>query len=161
MKFLQLHTCSVLVAWPVQKDWFVAQLFYKSDLIVVGRSRMIKLVLMTFCIPFLPFLTGVFGCPTTVANVETVAVAPVCIEFLCPLVSCFDSSSDVPRQLPWDLLAIVLTCTYLYDNATKLMQYQRTEIPQRFSVRIILFIVIDLYFLFHRVLVKLLPRTTF
>ena len=51
------------------------------------------------CILFLPFLTGVFGCPTTVANVETVAVAPVCTEFLCPLFSCFDSSSDVPRQL--------------------------------------------------------------
>ena len=26
---------------------------------------------------FILFLPGVFGCPTTVANVETVAVAPV------------------------------------------------------------------------------------
>ena len=41
------------------------------------------------------------------------------------------------------------------------MQYQCTEFPQRFSSLIILFIVIDLYFLFHRVLVKLLPGTTF
>ena len=66
-----------------------------------------------------------------------------------------------PQMYLDNFLEISLPLLYLYDNATKLMQYQGTEFPQRFSSLIILFIVIDLYFLFHRVLVKLLPRTTF
>ena len=40
---------------------------------------------MTFAF-FSAFLTGVFGCPTTVANVETVAVAPVCIDFFMSVI---------------------------------------------------------------------------
>jgi len=58
MKFLQLHT--VLVAWPVQKDWFVTQLLCKSDLIVLGRSRTVRLVLMTFALFFCLFNRSVW-----------------------------------------------------------------------------------------------------
>ena len=38
--------------------------------------------------------SGVFGCPTTVANVETVAVAPVCNEYyyLLKIIQSFDWS---------------------------------------------------------------------
>jgi NADH:ubiquinone oxidoreductase subunit F (NADH-binding) len=41
--------------------------------------------------PPFPADVGVFGCPTTVANVETVAVAPVHILFV-------DLSENVPKQ---------------------------------------------------------------
>lgn len=45
---------------------------------MIGLIQVIALT-VSDDIKFLFHWTGVFGCPTTVANVETVAVAPVCI----------------------------------------------------------------------------------
>ena len=146
MKFLQLHT--VLVAWPVQKDWFVVQLLCKSDFIVLGRSRTVRLVLVTFAFFFcllnrsvwVPHNCGKCGDCCCGSGLYRIFMS---IIFLFWLI--------LRRTWTASLRSRCHYCTYLYDNATKLMQYQGTEFPQRFSSLIILFIVIDLYFLFHRV----------
>ena len=125
MKFLQLHT--VLVAWPVQKDWFVIQLLCKSDFIVLGRSRTVRLVLMTFAFFFcllnrsvwVPHNCGKCGdccCGSGLYRIFTSII------FLFWLI--------LRRTWTASLRSRCHYCTYLYD-AAKLMQYQRTEIPQR------------------------------
>lgn len=125
MKFLQLHT--VLVAWPVQKDWFVVQLLCKSDFIVLGRSRTVRLVLMTFAFFFcllnrsvwVPHNCGKCGdccCGSGLYRIFTSII------FLFWLI--------LRRTWTASLRSSCHYCTYLYD-AAKLMQYQRTEIPQR------------------------------
>ena len=58
--------------------------------------------------PPFPADVGVFGCPTTVANVETVAVAPVSIVFgnIDPLPSHITTDNLSPR---WQLVCLIWT----------------------------------------------------
>ena len=62
--------------------------------------------------PPFPADVGVFGCPTTVANVETVAVAPVskvqnCLQVLCIINNCSFSK-----------LSLVINFSHMFYNST-------------------------------------------
>ena len=125
MKFLQLHT--VLVAWPVQKDWFVAQLLCKSDLIVLGRSRTFRLVLMTFAFFFCLFNRSVWV-PHNRGKCGDCCCGSGLYRIFMSIIFLF--WLILRRTWTASLRSGCHYCTYLYD-AAKLMQYQRTEIPQR------------------------------